>query len=492
MAELRGDLNTLARTYSYLVESGGADQQQLLDAFSSFVLNGLLDEAADRIYPKLEPKNHTPQVSLVVALVHYKRGEEFAHLLEIPKQGMLPVFLPPVRRQLGLETEQIPLGENFGLEIVTKALEAEQLGDHQSAASLWLESAEREGARNAITRFHRHVWAAKRVGVVPDVDSFKARYRPGSPEIRVIERIGDSEPPPSTVDLRLAALMDEFADYAMTRGDNYTAAVYARLGLLFVPKNQFAAVVLAGALANMGFRNWGEDRFYRKQLDYGGVWSDVLRISYARFLGDRDKITEAKKLLETHFAENPMDIAAALELEELRRSREDFVAAARLCSEIIASNPEPIWEVYHLRGINYERLGEWGKAEADFLRSLEVEPANPYVMNYLAYSWLERGENLKRALTMLRQAQSLAPDDPHIADSYGWALHKNSQTASGLPFLERALNKMPTDPTINEHVGDALAALGKARRASFYWRRAARFSEEADDRKRLAKKLETR
>lgn len=453
------------------------------------MLSGNLAEAAADIYPRLEAKNRSPQIRLTVALIRYKQDKEFAELLAVPKRGLLPVFLPLVRKQLGLETAAAVAPEDFQIRLVEKALDAERQGDYDAAAELWLRAATRPESRNIIPRLQAYVIAAKLAGRTPQLGEIAGNYRPDSLEMNILARIAAVEPLESTEYRRLAVLLDELADYAMVHGDGYTAAVYARLSLLFDEDNQHAAVILGTALNGMGLRNWGEAEFYAAQLENGGVWEDVLRLSYARVLGDRGRRGEAEALLEDYLAASPNNLSALLELADIARSDGDFKAAVDLYSRVIANSGAPMWDAHHLRGISYEQLGDWQPAERDFFAALEIMPNNPHVINYLAYSWLERGENFEKALAMLKKAQSLAADDPHIADSYGWALHKNDKNIEAVPFLEKALNQMPTDPTVNEHLGDVLHQLGKLRQASFYWRRAEQFAEKADDKQRLAKKL---
>ena len=76
------------------------------------------------------------------------------------------------------------------------------------------------------------------------------------------------------------------------------------------------------------------------------------------------------------------------------------------------------------RGISYEQLGEWEKAEKDFLSSLKAKPDQAYVINYLAYSWIEKGIKIEKSLKMLEEANRLRTNDGYITDSLGWALFK--------------------------------------------------------------------
>ena len=121
------------------------------------------------------------------------------------------------------------------------------------------------------------------------------------------------------------------------------------------------------------------------------------------------------------------------------------------------------------RGSSYERIGEWEKAEKDLTESLKIFPNQPLVLNYLAYSWVEKGINVKKALEMLKQAVELRKNDGYIIDSLGWAYYSNKNYSDAEKFLQRAVQLMPLDPIINDHYADALWMLDKNIQARYFW-----------------------
>ena len=121
------------------------------------------------------------------------------------------------------------------------------------------------------------------------------------------------------------------------------------------------------------------------------------------------------------------------------------------------------------RGTSYERMGDWEKAERDLEESLRILPDQPYVLNYLAYLWIEKGINLDKALDMLKQATSLREDDGYIIDSLGWGYFAKKDYVKAKEFLQRAVELMPLDPIINDHYGDALWMLNKDIQARYVW-----------------------
>jgi Flp pilus assembly protein TadD len=154
-----------------------------------------------------------------------------------------------------------------------------------------------------------------------------------------------------------------------------------------------------------------------------------------------------------------------------RRFPEAVVAYETAVKRLPAINPQH-WSILYYRGIAYERTGAWIAAEADFRKALELEPEQPQVMNYLAYSWVERQENLAEARQMLVRAVELSPTDGFIVDSLGWALYKLGDFEAAVEQLEHAAELEPAEAVINDHLGDAYWMVGRKREARVQWNRA--------------------
>ena len=78
-------------------------------------------------------------------------------------------------------------------------------------------------------------------------------------------------------------------------------------------------------------------------------------------------------------------------------------------------------DILYRRGGSYERLGNYEKSDEDLLHALRIRPDDAYVLNYLAYSWLERDYKIDEAMEMLKIAYNSKSNDPYIIDSIGWA-----------------------------------------------------------------------
>ncbi len=129
-------------------------------------------------------------------------------------------------------------------------------------------------------------------------------------------------------------------------------------------------------------------------------------------------------------------------------------------------------EILYRRGGSFERIGEHLKSDKDLIESLKIKPNDPYVMNYLAYGWLDRKHNIEEAINLLEKAYELTNDDPYIIDSVGWGYYLTDNFVNAEIFLQRALELMPTDPIVNDHYGDVLWKLNRKLQARYYWQSA--------------------
>ena len=142
------------------------------------------------------------------------------------------------------------------------------------------------------------------------------------------------------------------------------------------------------------------------------------------------------------------------------------------------------------RGTCYERLNIWDKAEIDLTESLAILPNQPFVLNYLAYSWTEKKINIKAALEMLNLASELEQDNGYILDSLGWAHYVNKDYIKAENFLRRAVELMPLEPVINDHYADTLWQLNKHIQARYFWEQVLDLKDiEKDLKENIIKKL---
>lgn len=190
-------------------------------------------------------------------------------------------------------------------------------------------------------------------------------------------------------------------------------------------------------------------------------------------LADLERYDEAIEHLKSSLAEDPDDMRAYQALGGVYARQENYRAAADLFDVAVSRIDEPErtdWNVFYQRGIAYERLKEWDKAEPNFRKALELFPDQPQVLNYLGYSWVDMNINLEEGLDLIRRAVELRPSDGYIVDSLGWAYYKLGRFDEAVSELQRAVGLMPADPVLNDHLGDAYWRVGRKLEATFQWR----------------------
>ncbi|MFU0506494.1 tetratricopeptide repeat protein [Pseudaminobacter sp. NGMCC 1.201702] len=209
-------------------------------------------------------------------------------------------------------------------------------------------------------------------------------------------------------------------------------------------------------------------------------------------LADLDRHDEAVEHLKRLLDQDPDDVRAYLALGGVYSSKEEYRNAADVYDRAAERLKEPTraeWNIFYQRGIAYERLKEWPKAEPNFRKALELMPDQPQVLNYLGYSWVDMNMNLDEGLDMIRKAVELRPSDGYIVDSLGWAYYRLGRFEEAVTELERAVSLKPDDPVLNDHLGDAYWRVGRKLEATFQWSHARDMKPEPDVLANVQKKL---
>lgn len=272
-----------------------------------------------------------------------------------------------------------------------------------------------------------------------------------------------------------------------------TAIVLMRLATAVKPDFARAGLAIAETLRRM--ERFAAANAQLESLDAAGDPDlDYLRRLYrAENLEHLDQIDEALTLYDALAAAYPDRVDPLVDKGDLLRRDEQYMASAEAYAAALNRMDDGDalrWPVLYRRGIALERAGAWDEAEADFLRALELEPDQADVLNYLGYSWLDRGEHIERAVEMIREAVRQRPDDGYIVDSLGWGYYLLGRYEDAVRELERAVELRPQDPTINDHLGDAYWRVGRRAEARFQWERALSLEPEPDQIETITRKLE--
>jgi tetratricopeptide (TPR) repeat protein len=212
----------------------------------------------------------------------------------------------------------------------------------------------------------------------------------------------------------------------------------------------------------------------------------------ARIFVQEENKNKAIKLTSDVYEDlNIKEVYETFDFAEFLKNNEKFEKSITYYTVVLETinQTHPLFsEATDGRGVAYERIGEWDKAEKDLLASLNVDPNQAYVINYLAYSWIEQGIKIKKSLSMLEKANKLKPNDPFIIDSLGWALFKLERYKESKKNLQMAVKLMPGDPIVNDHYGDALWKNGNELQARYYWNYVLNLEKTESDLKEIINK----
>ena len=250
------------------------------------------------------------------------------------------------------------------------------------------------------------------------------------------------------------------------------ALMLGRLALYLKPHYPVMQILLGDILETANRLEAALEVYQSIRRNSAFSWPARLRV--ASILGRVKRIEEAIRHLTAMAADQPGDPGPLISLGDILRGQERFAEAVDAYDKAfgrIQAIESRHWTLLYARGIALERSKQWPRAEADFLNALEFKPDQPYVLNYLGYSWIDKGLYLDRAQAMIGKAANLRPNDGYVIDSLGWGHYKLGKYKKAVLELERAVELRPQDPVINNHLGDAYWRVGRRREATFQWNR---------------------
>jgi tetratricopeptide (TPR) repeat protein len=511
-AERVRDLGAAAQFMEEVLNKDPNNFELLTRAHLLLVADGRFEEAVVMARRILQQSSANPQAHVTLAVDAAKRGNFAAagqELEGLPLAGANRVVLPLMRAWVqlgeGRPAEALgtlrslaeidgfkPLYEYHAALVNDVAGRADEAERHYRAA-LALENGPSVRLVEAAGNF------LERHGKGEEARDLYLRYGGQFPDsimlTAALGRIERGGTPPSpivaTPTAGLAESLFNVAGALRQEAGGQLALVYGRLALALDPDRSAGLLLVADILDSAGRYRESNALFARIPRDSPLAWSARLRI--AENLQSMGQTDDAIKELRAMSAERPDRIESLVALGQLLRIQQDFEGAARAYTAAIDRLPQVSprhWSLFYARGIAYERSNQWNRAEADFLKALELQPEQPDVLNYLAYSWVEKGINQDRALQMLERAVQLRPNSGHIIDSLGWALFKLGKFQDSVPLLERAVELMPEDPVLLDHLGDAYWRVGRTAEARFQWERSLRNKPEPDLRIEVERKLE--
>lgn len=509
VAASENDFREAARWYDRLIETGVNDPATLEGAVIAHLSLGEMEQAAERSR-LLVQKGGRSQTAFIALLVDQVKREDYAGLIADIKAGrtvgklMDDLVLAWAALGEGRMSDAVadfdviakaPGLEAFGL--YHKALALASAGDFEGADAI-LSGQEagtialmRRGAiahAQVLSQLERNADALalldRAFGKGPDlqIDALRARLTAGEPVPFDIVR--NAQDGIAEVFYTLASALRGEAE------DGYTL-IYARVTGYLRPDHTESKLMAAGLLEAMGQPALAGETYAAIPPEDPAY--HVAEIGRADTLIAEDKVDAALEVLTALTKSHGQMIEVQSALADALRRQERFAEAIPVYTAALDLIPAPEqrhWTLFYSRGIANERAGNWPAAEADFRKALELQPDQPQVLNYLGYSFVDRGENLEEALGMIERAVAAQPDAGYIIDSLAWALFRLGRYAEAVEPMERASLLEPVDPVVTDHLGDVYWAVGRKLEARFQWHRALSFDPEEKDAKRIRRKLE--
>lgn len=495
-AEADNNLDQAISYYRQALSSQPGNQAMQQSLMLALIANGSFDEAlplADQLKQVADVERFS-RVALAVDAIRAKKFIEAENFLKIALTSDLDkliagVLTAWVKTGAGdpkagmdyLSTLRGPEWYNLFLN-VHRALIADYADLKPEAAAAYEET--------TIARSQADVAPEAYVRLLESHAGFLARAGEKTKALEVLNRVDEFNPMrPTTAALRAAiaagkptpklipTVQDGSAEMlfdiatALNRGGGEAfVRLYLQMSRALSPDNDAVLVQLGGVAEQQG--NLEEAIKFYGQVPDASPLRRIAELQMGLDLAELKRTDEAVKYLNDLLARDPDDIRAYLALGGVHAGAEDFAAAAKVYDSAVERIKEPKrgdWSLYYQRGIAYERLKQWPKAEPNFRKALELYPDQPQVLNYLGYSWIDMNMNLDEGLNMIKKAVELRPSDGFIIDSLGWGYYRLGRFDEAVIELERAVALQPADPVLNDHLGDAYWRVGRKLEATFQW-----------------------
>jgi tetratricopeptide (TPR) repeat protein len=370
------------------------------------------------------------------------------------------------------------------------ALIAELAGDKKTAGKHY-----REAMANGLT-LHTAVLAANFFQRDNQPEISKAIYDnlgklyPFSPFINAVKPANETPRNITRAADGAAVALFDLATLLYERRAYDSAQIYGAMVLLLAPKAPFAMMMMGDIAALHGNYRKAVDDYDTIAKNQPLYWLSRVRVSEVMEISHN--LPQAIAMLEDLSKNKETKLEALVSLGDLHRRHEDFASALKAYDAALATIDKPTeehWPLIYARGMARERMNDWAGAEKDLLQALAFQPDNPMILNFIGYSWADKGMHMDKALDYIRRAVAQRPDDGYIVDSLGWALYRAGNYKESIEWLERAVSIVPDDSTILDHLGDAYWQSGRKNEAKFKWQRAHELSRDTAFRATVENKI---
>ena len=270
-----------------------------------------------------------------------------------------------------------------------------------------------------------------------------------------------------------------YSDNRLEFENNYNFLLFYTSLSTIISENNYEALFIKAQLFQIIEKYYLAEVFYKKIPPSSEYYIDAqvnIAFNYSKYLD----FFEVEKNIKNLIISNKENYHIKKILADFYRVEEKYDEAINLYEDLILQNKTDLWNIYYLRGICYERKNNWVKAEKDFLKSLNLKPDSPNVLNYLAYGWIEKDINIEKSLTMLKKAYEANPDSYYILDSLAWAYYKKNDFKKAVILMEKVIDMAPGEAISLDHLGDIYFALNRKREAMYFWNQAKDLAKPQD------------
>lgn len=168
--------------------------------------------------------------------------------------------------------------------------------------------------------------------------------------------------------------------------------------------------------------------------------------------------------LEKAIALKPQVMDFYLYLAFLYEETKDFAKALETLNAGMAAGGETVALLFR-KGIVLDRMDRKDEALAVMQKILTLDKDHAGALNYVGYTYADKGIRLDEAKELIERALQKEPEDGYIMDSLAWVYYRQGEYVKALQVIRKALEIVPDDPVILEHCGDILQALGRLEEA---------------------------
>ena len=233
----------------------------------------------------------------------------------------------------------------------------------------------------------------------------------------------------------------------------------------------------------------GENKLAMEEFRNISISSELYANSQIRagiILKKEGKISEAINLIKEVIKKKNDQVPLYLFLSSLYEDSKDSVAAENILNEGVKIAPKEI-DLHYALGVIYEKTNRLSESVKEMEMVLAIDPDNAEALNFIGYSYADRGMNLEEAEKMIVKALKIKPDNGYLIDSLGWVHFKKNQLNSAVKYLKQALELLPDDVNVIEHMGDVCVKLNKTKEAQEMYNRALKIDPKNSP---IQKKLE--